>query len=113
MLNNTLKAFAPVLALAVIGGNLVGCDNIGKAPAGASQEEMKTAFDKLPLEERAKMLLDRPGPMDDKKKSITAMYEKEGKEPPADMFGAPAAGAPGSTTGDQGKAAPTPAPATK
>lgn len=51
--------------------------------------------------------------MDDKKKSITAMYEKEGKEPPADMFGAPAAGAPGSTTGDQGKAAPTPAPATK
>ena len=47
---------------------------------------MKATFDKLPLDERAKMLIDAPGPMDDGKKSkVREIYTKEGKTVPAEI----------------------------
>lgn len=77
-----------------------GCQDIGSTPAGASQTDMKSAFDKLSLDERAKMLMDRPGPMEDKVKHITEMYKKEGKEPPADLTKLGGGKAPDKTAGN-------------
>jgi len=73
------------LILTVAGLSLLGCGDIGAAPAGASSDEMKATFDKLPVDERAKMLLDASGPMDDKVKRVRALYEKEGKKPSAEI----------------------------
>jgi hypothetical protein len=64
------------------------------SPAGASQDEAKAAYDKLPVEERAKQLMALPGTQADKLAKVKAMYEKEGKTMP-ENFGTPAAGVPG------------------
>jgi hypothetical protein len=49
-----------------------------------SPSDLKAHFDSQPIEVRAKMLLDGPGPMAPKIDQIKKMYEKEGKTPPAD-----------------------------
>lgn len=66
--------------------SVIGC-NVGMTPSGGSDAEVKAAFDKLPLEDRAKSILSSPAPMDFKKKRIEAMYAKEGKKVPDGMFG--------------------------
>lgn len=75
----------PLLVLLGIFGS--GCGDVGNAPAGNSQEEQKAAFDKLPIEERAKTLMGLPGPIDDKRQKVKDMYAKEGKEAPPEVLG--------------------------
>jgi hypothetical protein len=75
-----LLALACTAALSVI-----GC-NMGMTPSGGSDTEVKAAFDKLPLEDRAKSILSSPAPMDAKKKKIEEMYAKEGKKVPDSLF---------------------------
>ncbi len=81
-----------LLSAAVIGCSLIGC-NAGMAPTGASPEDVKVAFDKLPLEERVKLTNGSSMPAEEKKKKIAEMYQKEGKAPPEDG-GTPAGSAP-------------------
>ncbi|MEI7984396.1 MAG: hypothetical protein WCI55_02110 [Armatimonadota bacterium] len=81
-----------LLSAVVIGCSLFGC-NAGMAPTGASPEDVKVAFDKLPLEERVKLTNGSSMPAEDKKKKIAEMYQKEGKAPPEDG-GTPAGSAP-------------------
>ena len=84
-----------LLTVAILGAGLVGC-NAGMAPTGASPEEVKAAFDKLPLEERVKLTNSSSMPADAKKQKIAEMYQKEGKTPPGEENGAPAGSAPAS-----------------
>jgi hypothetical protein len=65
---------------------LTGCSGIGDSVSGASASDMKGTFDKLPIEQRAKMLLDLPGDKKAKEAKIKDMYQKEGKTPPADIW---------------------------
>jgi hypothetical protein len=78
----------PLLAVLVCAAawSLIGC-NIGVTPGGGSDADVKAAFDKMPLEERAKSLMSSPASMDFKKKKIEEMYAKEGKKVPDNMFG--------------------------
>jgi len=82
---NRLNALglAFLLILGVFAGS--GCDKIGQSPPGASADEEKAMFDKLPIEERAKQLMALPGPQADKIAKVKAMYEKEGKKMPEDF----------------------------
>lgn len=77
-----------LLAVAVICGScfIAGGCNLGMAPSGGSNEEVKANFDKLSLEDRANTIMKSPASMEFKKQRIKEMYEKEGKQPPADLF---------------------------
>ena len=98
------KFTTSILLVCAIGGVLVGCDKIGQAPSGGSDQEVKDAFDKLPLDVRAKSIMGSQAPMDFKMKKIKDMYAKEGKPVPPELMqggGAipqgTAPGAPGAT----------------
>ncbi|MEZ0325356.1 MAG: hypothetical protein ACAH95_05580 [Fimbriimonas sp.] len=56
------------------------------APSGGSPEEVKSAFDKLPIEERAKSIMSSPATAEFKAQRIKEMYAKEGKEVPPDLL---------------------------
>jgi hypothetical protein len=88
MSSNRLK----ILSAAVIGCSLFGC-NAGMAPTGASPDDVKAAFDKLPLEKRVELTNSSSMPAEEKKKKIAEMYQKEGKTPPEEG-GSPAGPAP-------------------
>lgn len=77
----------PLVILLACAGvlSVVGC-NIGMTPSGGTDAEVKAAFDKLPLEDRAKSILSSPAPMDFKRKRIEEMYAKEGKKVPETLF---------------------------
>ena len=77
-----------ICALAIVGCSMFGC-SVGMAPSGGSPEEVKAAFDKMPLEERVKLTRSSSMPADAKKKKIDEMYAKEGISPPGET-GAPA-----------------------
>ncbi len=81
-----IKKLASILCVCSVVWVLAGCEKVGQTPAGGSDAEVKAAFDKLPIEERAKAVMGTPAPMDFKVKKITEMYKKEGKEPPADLI---------------------------
>jgi hypothetical protein len=81
-----------LLSAAVLGCSLFGC-NAGMAPTGGTPEDVKVAFDKLPLEERVKLTKASSMPAEDQKKKIAEMYQKEGKTPPEEG-GTPAGPAP-------------------
>ena len=66
------KAVSAGLLAVLIGG--YGCSNIGNAPSGESSSDMKAAFDKLPLDDKANQLLDAPGPLPDKVTKIKGWY---------------------------------------
>jgi hypothetical protein len=83
------------LTAAVICASLFGC-NAGMAPTGGTPDEVKAAFDKMPLEERVKLTIASSMPADAKKQKIAEMYQKEGKTPPGEEGGAPAGSAPAS-----------------
>ena len=85
-----IKIISAVFVCA-IAFSLSGCD-IGSAPSGGSDTQVKAAFDKLPIEERAKTIMGSPAPMEHKKQMIEQMYAKEGKKVPDNMFGGNAAG---------------------
>lgn len=76
-----------MIAFAAMAGIVSGGCNIGMTESGGSPEEVKQAFDKLPLEERAKSIMASPASEEFKKQRIKEMYEKEGKTPPADISG--------------------------
>jgi hypothetical protein len=91
------------ILLALVPLFIVGC-NAGDAPTGGSEAETKAVFDAQPLDAKVKFFMNSPMPMADKKKKIEELYQKEGKEMPADLFSsaAPAPGAPPiDTTGGQ------------
>lgn len=54
------------------------------APSGGSNEEVKAAFDKMPLEEQVKLINSSSMPADQKKARIEEAYKKAGKTPPSD-----------------------------
>jgi hypothetical protein len=56
------------------------------APEGGSADEVKAAFDKQPLDVRAKQIMSSPAPQEFKMQRIKDMYAKEGKEVPADLL---------------------------
>jgi predicted small secreted protein len=91
------KNFSLIIAtLGLVALSLSGC-NAGMSPAGGSDEDVKSAIDKMPLEEKAKFYNNSSMPAEEKKKRIMEMYQKEGKEPPAEFMGgsaAPTGGAP-------------------
>ena len=64
------------------------------APSGGSNEEVKAAFDKMPLEEQVKLVNSSSMPADAKKAKIDEIYKKAGKTPPADGAPAPSNGPP-------------------
>ena len=66
-------------------GGLSGC-NAGMAAEGGSPEEVKAAFDAQPLDVRARQVMSSPAPMDYKIQRVKDMYQKEGKEVPADIL---------------------------
>ncbi len=80
-----LKVLVPVVGAAVVASALTGC-NVGMAPAGGSDAEVKAFFDKQPLDVRAKQTMASPAPYDFKIKKIKEMYQKEGKEVPAEYL---------------------------
>ncbi|HWD40406.1 MAG TPA: hypothetical protein VG944_16270 [Fimbriimonas sp.] len=88
------------LLLILMGAFMLGC-SVGDMPKGASGDQMKETFNKLPIEERAKMLIQMPGSKEGKEKRIREMYQKEGKTPPDDIF---------SLAGNKGPGPGTPAP---
>ena len=65
---------------------VVGCSSIGQTPAGGSDAEVRAAFDKQPLDVRAKEIMGSPAPMDYKVKRIKDMYAKEGKPVPPELL---------------------------
>ena len=75
----------PALSVAVMALGLVGC-NVGMTPSGGSDAEIKAAFDKQPLEVRAKSIMSSPATMDYKIQRIKEMYAKEGKEVPPEFL---------------------------
>ncbi len=75
-----------ILCVCAIGWVLVGCDKIGQTPSGGSDEEVKAAFDKLPLDVRCKSIMGSMAPMDFKMKKIKEMYAKEGKPVPPELL---------------------------
>ena len=77
-MSNFLKYIAVTL---VAGCSLVGC-GVGMTPAGGSAEDVKAAFDKMPLEERVRLTNASSIPAEAKKNKIAEMYQKEGKTPP-------------------------------
>lgn len=81
-----------LLIASLIVSSLIGC-NAGMAPSGGSPEDVKAAFDKMPLEERVKLTNASSMPADAKKQKIAEMYQKEGKTPPEDA-GSPEGAAP-------------------
>jgi hypothetical protein len=58
------------------------CDQIGMSPPGLSSEEMRQAFNNLPLDQRAQQLLDVPGPMGNKVARIEGWYKQAGQPIP-------------------------------
>ena len=64
---------------------VAGCDKIGQTPGGGSDAQVKAAFDAMPLDERAKLIMGSPMPYKDKMQRISDMYAKEGKKPPDDV----------------------------
>ena len=95
-----LKKTITILTVLAAVWSVVGCDSIGQTKLGGSDADVKNAFDKLPIEERAKTIMGSQAPMEFKQKQIKDMYAKEGKTPPADLLakggGAiPQGGAPG------------------
>lgn len=110
------KNYARIAVLLAAGAVIFGCSSVGNAPSGASADQMKQAFDKLPVEEQVKTLLDAPGPAASKADHIRELYAKAGKPVPPDIEkqigggGGPGApGAPGATAGGGPASAPTPA----
>jgi hypothetical protein len=73
--------------------SITGC-NAGMSPAGGSNEEIKAAYDALPIEERVKIINSSGMPAEDKKAKIAELYKKEGKEPPADVLSGGGQGGP-------------------
>ncbi|MBI1333967.1 MAG: hypothetical protein JST12_12100 [Armatimonadetes bacterium] len=86
----TIKLNLQVLALCTIAACVVGC-SMGMAPSGGSNEEVKAAFDKMPVEEQVKLINGSSMPADAKKKRIEELYQKAGKTPPPEVLtgGAP------------------------
>jgi hypothetical protein len=83
----TTLGFA-VGALVIVCG-LSGC-NLGNAPAGASTDEIKAQFDKLPLAKRAAVIMSFPGRQEDKIAKVKALYQAAGQTAPPEAFQAPA-----------------------
>jgi hypothetical protein len=97
-----LKRAISILSLVAAVWSVIGCDSVGQTKLGGSDADVKAAFDKLPIEERAKTIMGSPASMEFKQQKIKEMYAKEGKEPPADIMskgggamGQPRADAPG------------------
>lgn len=80
---SVIKLTTHIVFVCIAAGCLVAC-NAGVAPAGGSAEDVKAAFDKLPLEERVKLTNSSSMPAEAKKQKIAEMYQKEGKTPPED-----------------------------
>jgi hypothetical protein len=97
-ISSTVQALSAVVALCAV---CAGC-NIGNAPPGASNAEMKAVFDKKPIEERAKIYMSGQGTLADKQQRIKALYQAEGKVAPPEVLNP--SGAP-SPTGGAGKTA--------
>ncbi len=70
---------AGVLAVAWL---TAGC-NVGMTPSGGSDAQVKAAYDAMPIDERAKVQMASPAPLEQKLKRIQDMYAKEGKPVPA------------------------------
>jgi hypothetical protein len=87
-----------LVSIAIIGFSLVGC-NAGMAPQGASGDDVKAAFDKLPLEDKVKITKQSSMPEDKKKAKIEEYYKAAGKTPPDDGAGGGTAGGPPPGTG--------------
>ena len=66
-----------------------GC-GIGNAPAGASNDQLKAQFDKLPLEKRAQVIMSFPGRHEDKVEKVKALYKAAGQEAPPEAYQEPA-----------------------
>ena len=81
-----MKKSLSLLSIAVGICSAMGGCNVGMAPSGGSEAEIKAAFDKQPLEERAKSILGSPASIEFKTQRIKEMYDKEGKEVPPDLL---------------------------
>ena len=89
-----MSSIGTKIAVAVfVGCSLFGCSGVGNAPSGGSAEEVKAAFDKMPLEEQVKLTNSSSMPADAKKKKIAELYQKAGKIPP-DEAAMPSSGPP-------------------
>jgi hypothetical protein len=80
------KALAMVTVCS-IGSAMIGC-NVGVTPPGGSDSDVKAAFDKQPIEVRARETMGSPAPLDFKLNRIKEMYKKEGKPVPPEFQGA-------------------------
>jgi len=78
---------------------LIGCESVGNAPTGGSEEESKRVFDAQPLEAKVQFYMNSPMPLEDKKKKIEELYQKEGKPMPDNIFSGGASNGPPGGTG--------------
>jgi tellurite resistance protein len=60
---------------------VTGCANIGQTPS-PSADDVKSNFDKQPLDARAETMMKSPAPAAQKLQMIKDMYAKEGKQVP-------------------------------
>ena len=93
------KKSIAILTVCISTSLLVGC-NAGMAPSGGSNEEVKAAFEKMPVDEQIKLVQSSSMPAEAKKAKIDEIYKKAGKTPPPD--GAPTGLPPGVGTPSQG-----------
>jgi hypothetical protein len=77
-----------VLVLAIVAATtlLAGCESIGQTPAGGSDADVKAALAAKPLDEQAKIIMSSPAPQEFKMQKVKELYEKAGKEPPANLM---------------------------
>lgn len=80
---------------------VTGCESIGQTPSGGSDADVKEAFNKLPIDVRARELLKSPAPQNVKTQQIKDLYAKEGKPVPEEFLrgGGPAPTIPNAPAG--------------
>ena len=93
----TLKSVASFCVTGAVLGLLASGCNLGNAPAGASETEMKSAINKYPLDQRAKWIMSFPGPLADKQAKIKKMYQDAGQVAPAEVLQPSNGATPGGT----------------
>ena len=72
------------MAMAVmVGCSLIGC-GVGMSPAGGSNEDIKSAYENMPLDKKIELINSKGIPAEKKKEMITEAYRKAGKTPPAE-----------------------------
>ena len=98
------KIMKKTFLFALVPLTLLGC-NAGNAPAGGSDEEIKSTFESMSVEDKAKFYMNSPMPTADKRKKIEEAYQKAGKPVPPELESqlgggaAPQAGSPPVDTG--------------